>query len=859
MTLIYSSFDLNKTDCPVSIFGGKAASLAKLSQAGFRVPPFIALSHKASLSFEGKLKQKPAKEFFQEIQQTISQLWKQKPTLRFAVRSSALSEDGKEQSYAGMYETVLGVSPAQVPGAVERVWASAKQERVKHYSAKSSQSGIGVVIQEMIDPDTSGVAFDGHPVSGNRSQVLISAVPGLGEGLVSGELNADNYVFESVGEKWKRVSREVAHKSHSLRFNKQFKPVKVKIPESSSTIPSLKDKDCREVATLVRACSAHFQAPQDIEWVLKKGTLYLVQSRPITTLAGRPDPSQQRRVWDNANIVESYNGLTLPLTFSFIKDIYRRVYVEFCRILGVNESILKTNQQYFAMLGLFEGRVYYNLRNWYNVLALLPGYEINARFMEGMMGVDQSLKEEPEVLLPKHGKTFRFIKSLLSLVLQFIALKRSVRQFFALTAAVFEPLENKDQIVITPEDCLRLYRELEAKLLENWRTPLVNDFFAMIFFGLAKKSLLKQGANESDINMLLQHQGGVISTEPIHRLKKMGQLIKEQSSFYVWFIRLKEPQLLNWYQGSLAWNDQTFKKNDKSFSDALREEVREHIRRFGSRTANELKLETLTAKEDPLIALKQVQAYANMDYEKIAIKESEPSLKMSNMTRWLVKQSQTLIRNRENMRFERTRLYAIVRKIFSQCGDWFYRENLLSQPRDIFYLSKEEVFAFIEGEVLPPDFKTLVQSRKKAYKKYEGLQLPDRFFSYGAAGLEGNAFDASPKTDSKKDHQNDKKLFGLGACPGVVEAEVQVVHDPAKAGDLKGKILIAEKTDPGWVLLFPLAKAILVERGSLLSHSAIVAREMGIPAVVQIPGLLKRFQSGMRVRMNGQTGEIEIL
>ena len=140
-----------------------------------------------------------------------------------------------------------------------------------------------------------------------------------------------------------------------------------------------------------------FGQPQDIEWAIENGSLYLLQSRPITTLRNIPDPDGALNIWDNSNITESYNGVTSPLTFSFARSVYEGVYRQFCRILRVPQRKIEANDLTFrCMLGLIQGRIYYNLLNWYRVLALLPGFTVNRRFMEQMMGVRESLPDKDD-------------------------------------------------------------------------------------------------------------------------------------------------------------------------------------------------------------------------------------------------------------------------------------------------------------------------------------------------------------------------------------------------------------------------------------------------------------------------------
>jgi pyruvate,water dikinase len=208
------------------------------------------------------------------------------------------------------------------------------------------------------------------------------------------------------------------------------------------------------------------------------------------------------------------------------------------------------------------------------------------------------------------------------------------------------------------------------------------------------------------------------------------------------------------------------------------------------------------------------------------------------------------VRDRENLRFERTRLFGRVRRIFVEIGRRLVAVGRLEAARDVFYLEVEEALGYIEGTVTGTGLAALAAARKLEFEAYRSMPAPaDRFETRGAVH-QGNAFAATaaaaaPAGDS---------VQGIGCCPGQVRAQVRVVTDPRGALLKGGEILVAERTDPGWIMLFPVCAGLLVERGSLLSHSAIVAREMGIPAIVSIPGVMRWVRDGDWVEMDGATG-----
>jgi pyruvate,water dikinase len=211
------------------------------------------------------------------------------------------------------------------------------------------------------------------------------------------------------------------------------------------------------------------------------------------------------------------------------------------------------------------------------------------------------------------------------------------------------------------------------------------------------------------------------------------------------------------------------------------------------------------------------------------------------------------VRDRENLRFERTRLFGRVRRIFVEMGKRFHADGILDNPRDIFYLEKDELFGFVEGTAVMVDLKELAAQRKREFDRWRAMAPPaDRFETRGMVGhaqpcLSTVTKEAEPAGDS---------LRGIGCCPGVVRGMARVITDPRGASIRQGEILVAERTDPGWIMLFPACAGLLVERGSLLSHSAIVAREMGIPAVVALAGVTAWLKDGDLVEMNGATGVV---
>jgi len=871
--------------------GGKAAALASLGRAQAPVPEWFALAPGAfEASLRDELQSLAANDDNVTIQAVIaglqagdeakSEIARALAALcpngeRVAVRSSAIDEDGCGHSFAGQFESFLFVSAEDVADKVAAVWRSASSERVHGYRQTHNLSLLpnppAVLIQRMVNADRAGVAFSADPVTGRRGVAVVAAVYGLGSSLVAGECDADTYHVNRAGQ---IIQRDIAIKRQAHRFNDGALR-SVAVPADEANLPALTDREAREVAHLARLAERHFGCPQDIEWAIEDGRLYLLQSRPITALANMVDPDGAINLWDNSNIAESYGGLSLPLTFSFARRAYEEVYRQFCRLMRVPEAKIEAHGQTFRrMLGLVRGRIYYNLLNWYRVLALLPGFKINRRFMEQMMGVKESLPDEFEFVIPPSGGSFderafrlkpglrtklkdgaHLLITLGGLLANHFLLRSRIEAFYhRLDEALGEPRPAIEER--RPDELAAHYRELEGRLLTRWDAPLVNDFFAMIFMGLLRR-LSERWFDDSGLhNALLCGGGGVISAEPARRVRAMARLAAADDGFV---------KLLR--AGSL---DEILRAMPRVAG--FQTGCEDYLARFGDRCPDELKLESATLRDDPLPLLRSIGHLAGRrslpDVDKPvnnARRAAEEKVRAAFKGRplrraifsWILGGVRARVRERENLRFERTRLFGRVRRIFLELGRRFHALGLLAAPRDIFYLEVEEVLGFIEGAATTADLKSLVAVRQAEYARHAGMEAPaDRFSTRGAVH-HANTFQ-SGKTSQTSGHNEraGEERRGLGCCPGVVRGRARVVRDPRNAVIHAGEILVAERTDPGWIMLFPSAAGLVVEHGSLLSHSAIVARELGLPAVVSVAGVTEWLQTGDEIELDGGAGVV---
>jgi pyruvate,water dikinase len=865
-----------------SELGGKGYGLARLQAEGFLVPEWFALSREA---FEESLGDRQLRAFeradIHEIRAALEDVALSPAVLaeldaalnqlvdngaHYAVRSSAVEEDSVNRSFAGQLESYLSVPAKAVAEKTVAIWRSAFCERVFAYRSEketaSASLAPAVVIQRMINPQCAGVAFSADPVSGRRGVVVISAVFGLGTSLVSGESDADVYEVDRHGNILRTV---VADKNIGLRSSmatvERVSPREV--PSGEQTIRVLTNEQARDIAALARQISRCMGCEQDIEWAMEDGTIYVLQARPITTLRDLPDPQAVRGIWDNSNITESYSGITTPLTFSFALAAYERVYRELCHILKIDKRKIAAHQEILRhMLGLIRGRVYYNLLNWYRLLALLPGFAVNRRFMEQMMGVKEPIPDD--IMKPTSAAGLRdrardawqLLHLLVALGWNCFNLRQTTELFYIrLNRALADPVPSLADMRV--DELAAYYDEFLGQILARWDAPLLNDLFTMVFHGLLRQLCQRwlQGGDEL-ANELVRAEGGMISLEPATRLREMAQ------------IAARDTQLIEALRrGQPAESIRATRQIPE-----LAQMYDQYLSKFGERCVGELKLESTTLHDDPSLLLRSIGELAQ-GISDSRVSDPEPGSAASVEQRfrealrhhplrrliftWVLRNARVGIRTRENLRFERTRVFGRVRRVFVEIGKRLRASHLLEDSRDIFYLQVEEILGFIHGTAVTTNLKKLASLRKCEFEEIRRQPAPPDRFETNEPVYQGTQFQSERSVQELP--VNGEERRGLGSCPGRVRGRVRVLKDRPTSPPPAGCILVAEHTDPGWVILFAAAAGLIVERGSLLSHSAIVSREIGIPSVVSVPGVTHWLRDGDLVEIDGGKGIVRML
>ncbi len=789
--------------------GGKARALGRLSAAGYRVPDFCVVidddvPQPALVEAAGALGPGP-----------------------YAVRSSGLQEDGAVHSHAGQYESLLDVPAERVPDAVVQVRASGAAEALVAYRAERGLAGTcdppAVIIQQMIAPDVAGVAFSADPATGLRTTLVVSAIAGLADRLVAGEVDGTSWWVRRDG----------------LSVDRQ---------EGDAILdPAV----VAEVAALALRIEDEAGCPQDIEWAWAARTLHLLQARAITSpLRPLPLADMGVSVFDNSNIVESYPGLVAPLTYSFASYAYARVYTSFLALLGVQPRVLAASRTVFEnMLARVDGRVFYNLGNWYRALALLPGYGLNARYMETMMGVGAPLPEPlASEIAGERLSGWPRVREYLRLARVGVGLAREALRLQR-TAAAFRRRLDRALAATTPDKLKAMpltelaaeYRRIEGDLLDRWDAPIVNDFLCMIAFGASRKLLDRWcGPEGLEIhNDVLIGQGDIVSAEPPKLIRAMADIARGDAAIMA-ALETGNTQALT--------------------TTALAPLLAAYVAKFGDRCTEELKLESITLDEDPRSLYAAVRASA-LAAPRTEVAARDPGARLAAelrgkpFRRFIASRALSLakarLRDRENLRYERTRIFGRARRLFLACGAQFSGLGLVDDARDVMFLTIAEVLGAIEGAGVSTDLKGIVALRRDENDRDAArADPPERVVVLGAA------LASAAQPTAVQPEPDGLERIGTACSAGRVTAVARVVRDPRSQGIGAGEVLVARNTDPGWIALFASAGAIVVERGSLLSHSAIVSRELGIPCVVGIRGATDWIEDGETVTVDGATGSV---
>ena len=764
--------------------GGKGGTLARLTQAGYPVPEgFVVLPAAFSgdeLTFDA----------WRQVQAQLGRLrGGRNGSSAFAVRSSALSEDSAQASFAGEFETVLDVrTDERVREAIHTVRRSRHSERVRAYSqAKGIEPvhDMAVVVQRLVRADISGVLFTADPVSGSHMRMTGNFVYGFGEELVSGEAEPFTFSFAR--------------------------------PKGTYDGPPDLVLFARKLYKLAARLERELGCPQDIEWALADGKLYLLQSRPITTLVGYDpatgvwnDSLTGDYLWSRNNFGEGRPDVMAPFTFSVTDKVWREISI----VPG------------YSMAGNICGRFYANVSVSVTVL-MATGKSLEAA-KEEMAGLLGSVPEELEIpLVPlSRSAVLKAMPKMIRLGLREKRGAKKVPEYLATMPALCKELRERMARTENKADLIDIWhQEIFARLTTDiW---VVAGAAAPLENLMKLKRELTELVGESDANTLFS---GLSSENEM--LASLGPVVG--------VARVAQGQMSR----------------------------QEYLDRYGHRGPCEAELSLPRPAEDPDWLDRQLAEYAKnpVDVDALLAKRraefevawqrlQERYPKQAPKLRRQIDQVGPAARMREAVRDEVTRFLWVERAWALRAGE------LTGLGDDIFLLTIDEILDLLAGDDTALRY---LLARRETYARYRALP-PYPMIVRGRFDAGQWAADPDRRNDiydatAPVPTSTSNTLSGFAGAAGRVEGRVRVLDGPEQGDRFQpGEVLVAVTTNVGWTPIFPRAAAVVTDVGAPLSHAAIVARELGIPAVVGCGSATTRLRTGDRVRVDGGQGTVEIL
>lgn len=783
------------------MFGSKFDNLNKLRENGFNIANFELIKFEDAISSsEGIIqivennKNKSNKELSYLLKEWIQNNINKNFEInlkceKYAVRSSSNVEDGNSDSFAGQFDTYLNVSPNDLNAKIIECFKSLYNENVLDYICNKNINikdiKMNVIIQEMVQSEYSGIIFTANP-QGILNESVIVVGRGLGEKVVSDKINTTSYYYN--------LNDDLYYFEGENDYLE--KEIIEKLINISQKIANVLEKYL------------------DIEFGIVDKTIYILQARCITTIK-----DDNPLILDNSNIVESYPGVCLPLTISFVNLIYSGIFENVSkRILKNKKELSKIKKVFRNMVGSANGRMYYKISNWYTIIKYLPFSKKIIPIWQEMLGVSNKSYNTENVktsILNKITTYNSFFYELLNVQKN---MKKLNEKFLKINKHFYEVFDCH----LNENEILKLYDEVEKELLSCWDITLINDMYAFIYTGILKSRLKKKYKNyEEKANEYISGITNIESMKPIREIIKIAY------------------------------------EKDAMSSDEYNQRCKKYIEKYGDRNLEELKLESLTFRTTPELLENKIQEYRS-DLEKL--EKIYNDMNSNNITKdihedfitsLIIKKCTAGIKNREISRLNRTRIFGIVRTIVIRLGEIYKKQGIISEKEDIFYLNFEEIKILATNK---KDMTDIINRRKEDYKLFECLPAYTRII------FMNNEFDKHHATiKTNKFYTTEENLRGIPCSNGKVKGEVLVITNVNEAKDVKNKILVTKMTDPGWVFLLATAKGIITEKGSLLSHTAIISRELKIPSIVGVNNLLNTIKNGDIVEMDGTTGIINII
>ncbi|MGW2159220.1 PEP/pyruvate-binding domain-containing protein [Nonomuraea sp. NPDC001699] len=806
--------------------GGKGASLARLVRAGLPVPGGFVVTTGAYRSFVSAFGDEIASSgdpgalfaaheipagLAAQIEAAHAALG---DDVAVAVRSSATAEDLPELSFAGQQDTFLNIRGDGLLEAVRRCWASLWNPRAVAYRERNGvphdDVALAVVVQELVDADAAGIMFTADPVTGARDEIVVNASWGLGEAVVGGQVTPDTITLSGGRVTGSRVADKTVMTVRTASGTRE-EPV----PEELRRRPVLDPPQAVELAALGERVQALYGLPMDVEWARRDGTFAILQARPITGLKPQVeewnDSLKGDYLWTAGNLGEAIPDVMTPATWSFVR-------------LFIHEAMSASALPGFDLVGNIGGRFYMNLSVVHSIAAAL-GMRSRLGAVEQVFG-----KLPPGLEMPLVGLSrWEIIRRVLPMA---VNLQRRVRR-------------NLKEMPAFLAASRRRCEELRERVAATSSGPELADLWtAEIKPHVVTSSRMLEAAGR---------QGGATLVWTRDRLRRlMGEVDAEAMLTGVNA------------DGELASLGPVLGLGRLARGEISREEF---ALAYGHRGPHEFEVSRPRPGEDPawidaqLTGLRDLRAgtealLARQEkarqeaWARFAARHPGKEAKMrARVRRW-----NAVVRDRENARSENMRAFWVLRAFVVRAGE------LTGHGDDLFHLYLEEILDVLRGD---PSALERVPVRRATHDLYAALPpyptvIVGRFDPVRWAadpGRRADVYDARgfdvPVSDT---------VTGFPGAPGVVEGVARVIAGPEDGDRLKsGEILVTTLTNVGWTPMFPRAAAVVTDMGAPLSHASIVARELGIPAVVGTGNATMRLRDGDRVRVDGERGTVELL
>lgn len=869
-------------DAGPKIVGGKGWNLGRLTRYGFRTPIGGVLSTYAyqefilenglnesiaaisqTVTIENVQEESSLRKFDQiqamikhgeipsnirdELRRTLQELNISNSSL--AVRSSASMEDSSTLSFAGIHDSLLNISGLNnLISAIKECYASLWTPRAVAYRRKMNVQDedvlLGVVIQEMIHAEAAGIGFSCDPRTGEEDVIVINANFGLGESVVGGLIQPDEYYLDNN-------PRLAKPSISSIKVGRKEGITLLKKDGGTNFSPTLEFAD-KQVLTnqqieqlglvILRVFDALGQGinHQDVEWVFNGREFILVQARPVTAMP-KITPSELRdqpEIWSNGNFRDAG-----PMVFSTLgnmigKDIVDVVFSAYLTAVGYPILPGLRNSR------LFNGRVYANLSllqwRFYDCFGITP-----SSTNEAMGG------HQPEIRInekgPYHGlRGLKRLSRFYKFVLVLNKFKKNAVKTFAAVDEYTRELRKKDFKNLPDQDFLKLYSEIMIARKDYMPTFSLMSGVATYpnqkLVAKLKKHFDSQG--NSLATAVLAGGAKITSAQHGYRLLELAQMVREDSEAKKFF--LAQPfNPLNWDN---AMSDNSLFK--KAFVDFLEE--------FGHRGVYELEIINPRWRENPSYLLDiiknsietadlnkiQAQQKLKADQAWEEISRALPFYQKSIVHYW-ANQAGKGAELREMSKSVFVKFFEPLRLMFEEIGQRLQERAILEQKADVYHCALSELASILSNEWDGHSLKYLVTERKANRERLESLDPPDIII------------DDVPSFAKPAHLGSGKVLSGLGVAAGKASGIAKLINHPNEWAKLEaGNIMIAPSTDPGWTPLFLRVSGIVMETGGFLSHGAIVAREYGIPSVVNIPGAMKIIRDGTEITVDGDNGQV---